>query len=405
VIGLPLRFAIRNLLRHTRRTLIIGLGVAIGVSAAVVHRGLVAGVREQMVDQLVVSQYGHVAISPLPGETLLRDPDPIEEAVRRALPDATLAPSLSALGMAFGERAGTARIALWGIVPESEPTLMAGLRDRMAGTPAPFDAGSVYLGAALAERLEVERGDLVTLSVFGPDGSLDAMDFEVAVILKRGAPWQDYFVYLVLDDLQSLMGVGNAISLLKLHLETGTRGAAAIAERLVPVLVQTGRPARVQTYLETGQLYMGIIKASRIQARLIEIVLLVAVALSVAGAQILAVHERRREIGTMTALGTSRTLVQAVFLAEGAVLALLAGAAGAIVGVVATLLLGRTGFGMNVEAFQWMVGGPRLIPRVDPIGVLWTLAELVVIVTLSGLFPAARAARVPPIEALRGGPA
>jgi ABC-type lipoprotein release transport system permease subunit len=46
-----------------------------------------------------------------------------------------------------------------------------------------------------------------------------------------------------------------------------------------------------------------------------------------------------------------------------------------------------------------------LIPRVDPIGVLWTLAELVVIVTLSGLFPAARAARVPPIEALRGGPA
>ena len=107
----------------------------------------------------------------------------------------------------------------------------------------------------------------------------------------------------------------------------------------------------------------------------------------------------------MTALGTSRTVVQAVFLAEGAVLALLAGAVGAIVGVAATLLLGRTGFGMNVEAFQWMVGGPQLTPRVDPGGVLWTLAELVVIVTLSGLYPAARASRVPPIEALRGGPA
>ncbi len=64
MIGLALRFAIRNLRRHGRRVLIMGLGIAVGVAAAVVHRGLVAGIRSQMIDHLVVAQYGHVAILP-----------------------------------------------------------------------------------------------------------------------------------------------------------------------------------------------------------------------------------------------------------------------------------------------------------------------------------------------------
>lgn len=414
MIGLPLRFAIRNLRRHGRRALIMGLGIAVGVAAAVVHRGLVAGIRSQMIDHLVVAQYGHVAIlppldaGPEGGEKFrrfLEDPDPIVELIRRELPRATVAPSLSTLGMAFGEKGGTGRIALWGIAPERDVTLMDDLHDRVQGDPAPLRAGAVYLGAALAERLEIGRGDVVTLSAQGPGGRFDALDLEVGEILEPGAPWQDYFVYLVLEDLQSLMGVDRAVGQLKLHLETGTRGVDAVAGRLDRLLQQAGQSVRVETYEETGRLYMGIIRAARIQAQIIEIVLLVAIALGVAGAQILSVHERRREIGTMTALGTPRALIRMVFVAEGAVLALVAGLAGAAIGVGITALLGRSGVGVNVEAFRWMVGGSQLIPRIDPAGVALTLVEVIGIVMLSALYPAARASRVPPIEALRGGSA
>ncbi len=105
----------------------------------------------------------------------------------------------------------------------------------------------------------------------------------------------------------------------------------------------------------------------------------------------------------MAALGTSRAVIRSVFLVEGVVLALAAGAVGTLVGLATTWVLARTGIGMDVEAFQWMIGGRRLVPRVDPTAVALAISELVVVVLLATLFPAVRASRLPPVEALRGG--
>ena len=48
-----------------------------------------------------------------------------------------------------------------------------------------------------------------------------------------------------------------------------------------------------------------------------------------------------------------------------------------------------------------MVGGTRLVPGFDPRAVAVTLAELVLIVSLAGLYPAVRASRLSPVEAMR----
>ena len=408
--ALPWRLAVRNLARHRGRTLIVGLGVAVGMTAAVIQSGMVAGIRRQMIDHLVVARFGHVSIaaadsdSETASEALIADPAPLERAIREALPGAVVAPGLSTLGMAFGATAGTSRVALWGVDPNKDPALLGGLRRRVAGDPAPFAAGRAYLGSALAARLEVDRDDLLTLSVLDSGGNLEAADFEVAAVLEPGAPWQNYFVYLPLDDLQRLMGVGDAVGSLKVQLATGPSGAEAAVDRLLPVVAAAAPGSRVQTYREGGKLFMGIITATRIQAGMVEIVLLIAVALGVAGAQILAIHERRREIGTMAALGTPRAAIRKMFLVEGAVLALAAGAAGTLAGLTVTWLLARTGIGMDAEAFQWMIGGRRLIPRVDPMAIVLALGELVAAVIVATMFPAARASRLLPVEALRGGP-
>lgn len=414
MILLTLRFAIRNLARHRRRTAIVGLGIVLGVTAAVIHAGLVAGVRQQLMDHLVLSQFGHVTISAKaeaarasadenPSEPLIREPGPIMKAIGDRLPGAGIAPQLSTLGLAFGARAGTARAAIFGIVPEQDPFLIRDLRSRVGPNPSPLVGGSVWIGSALAEQLDVERGGLVSISAFGPNGDLDMRDFEISEVLRRGAPWQNYFVYLTLEDLQTLMGVGNAVSVLKVRIDTGTRGADASAARLASILATGDQGLRVDTYEKTGQMFLGIIKATEIQAALVEITLLIAIALGVAGAQILSVHERRREIGTMTALGTSRRLIRAIILTEGAILSLAAGVVGAGIGIAVTLVLGVTGFDVNAEAFHWMVGGPQVVPRVDLLRIVVTLAGLVVVTTVAGLYPAERASRLVAVEALRGG--
>ncbi len=410
--ALPWRLAVRNLARHRGRSLIVGLGVAVGMTAAVIQSGLVGGIRRQMIDHLVVARFGHLSIAPAETEAapgtgggslpMIDDPAPIEAAIREALPGAVVAPGLSALGMAFGEVAGTARVALWGIDTGKDTALAEDLRGRIAGGEAALAAGTAYLGAALAERLEVDRDAAVTLSVLDPEGNIEAMDFAVAAVLEPGAPWQDYFVYLDLGDLQRLMGVGDSVALLKVHLAAGPGAAEAAAARLRPALAGA-HETLVRTYEKSGRLFMGIITATRIQAGLVEVVLLLAVALGVAGAQILAVHERRREIGTMAALGTSRALIRRVFLVEALVLALAAGAAGILAGLAITWLLARTGITLEAEAFRWMIGGTRLVPRVEPAAIAVALGELVLAVMAATLFPAARAARLLPVEAMRGG--
>jgi len=410
--GMVLRLAMRNLARHKRRTTIVAAGIAIGVAAAVVHGGLAAGIRHQMIDHLIISRFGHVTVSPdfsdAPDEgaqPMISDPARIAQAIQEAIPRAQITPFLSTLGMAFGERAGTARVALNAIIPELEPALMNDLTQRAGGEPLQLAEGSVWLGGALAERLECGRGGIVTLGIFTSDGALDVADFEVAQVFGPGAPWQDYFVYMRLEDLQRLLGVGRAVGSLRLRLASGLDGAAAAVELLRPVLAGMDPALRAEPFDEAGQLFMGIIKAIRIQAGVVEATLLVAIALTVAGAQIVSVHERRREIGMMAALGTMRGSILTVFLVEGAVLALAAGSIGAVIGAGVTALLGATGLALDAEAFRWMVGAPTVVPRIEFVRVLATLAGLVLTVTVAGLTPALRASRLLPVEALKAGPA
>jgi len=182
----------------------------------------------------------------------------------------------------------------------------------------------------------------------------------------------------------------------------GPAEAGRFAADLQAALRDNPEAVQVETYDRKGRLYMGIIQAATIQAGIIDFFLLLAIAFGVAGAQILAVHERHREIGTMSALGTSRTAIRIIILMEGAALALVAGAAGALAGCAVSILLGRSGVGMSAEAFAWMVGGPTVSPLIDPAMILSRMVGLLLIVTLAGLYPASRAARLLPTAAMRG---
>jgi putative ABC transport system permease protein len=108
----------------------------------------------------------------------------------------------------------------------------------------------------------------------------------------------------------------------------------------------------------------------------------------VANVMVIAVLERRAEIGLRRALGATRGQIRTQFLLEAVLLALLGGAAGVALGVAAT--------GLFASAKHWAV----VVPTVAWAG---GLGASVAVGALAGVWPALRAARLAPTEALRGG--
>lgn len=109
--------------------------------------------------------------------------------------------------------------------------------------------------------------------------------------------------------------------------------------------------------------------------------------IGVANTMVISVLERRREIGLRRSLGASRPHIRQQFLAEALFLSLLGGLAGVVIGsgVTAAIALGN--------------GWPVSIP---PVVLAGGLGATLVIGALAGLYPAMRAARIPPTEALQG---
>ncbi|PZE86222.1 ABC transporter permease [Curtobacterium sp. MCBD17_032] len=107
--------------------------------------------------------------------------------------------------------------------------------------------------------------------------------------------------------------------------------------------------------------------------------------IGVANTMVITVLERRAEVGVRRALGARRRDVRDQFLVESLLLSFLGGVAGVVIGVVVTLVF-ALGQGWPVAVPPWAVGGG--------------LAATVLIGGLSGLSPAAKAARIPPTSAL-----
>ncbi len=399
------RFAWRNIGRNPRRTAIIGSAVAIGVGGTILAVAITYGMIGGMVATTIDNELGHLQVH-APGfsekpslDYRLQGAAQIEGPFAEGLPGLEgWAPRVRHEGLVSSPRASLG-VRVIGIDPVREIHVTALDESLVEGEYLIGEKRRVVLGARLARRLHVGLGDKVVLSVQDLSGDLTGEAFRVAGLFETASRDLDNSaVYLDLGEAQTLLGMGSSVSELAVRLDDDQSTAAAAAA----LRSRFGDSAEVRTWGEMRPLLVAMASMFDQMGWILYGAVFIAMAFGIANVLLMSLYERIREIGIQMALGMKPPRLIASLMAESFILTL----AGVAVGV-GLAELGVFAFADGLDLSAWADGltaygiPPKLVPilRAEDLQTPVLIAILTAI--LASLWPALRASRIRPAEAIR----
>jgi len=400
-------FAAWRFLREGRtQTLLILVGVAVGVGVMVFTSALISGLQATLIEQTLGSQ-PHVVVRPpedrprvLPQHDSGALVAQVERSTQRSASIPGWQPLLSAIrstprvlaaaptvaGSAFATKSGVTRtIALRGVDPAQYVAIIDVAAKLRAGEFRMIGAEAV-IGVELAEDLGLSVGDKLRLVTSEGRGGV----FTVRGVFDLGnKDVNQRWVFVSLRSAQTMLDLAGAVSTMEVRVGDvfeADVAATALAER-------TGLLA--DSWMKTNaQLLVGL-RSQSSSSYMIQLFVMLAVTLGIASVLAVSVVQKSREIGILKATGTSTARVLRIFLVQGAFV----GFVGSIVGC---------GIGSALSLFFMQLarnpdGTPRFPVDLNP----KLFAAAIAIATLTGLLaavaPARRAARLDPATVIRNG--
>ncbi|WP_020405231.1 FtsX-like permease family protein [Hahella ganghwensis] len=403
-----LRLAWRNLFRNPKRSFLTGGATAFGMAAFIFLYAFADGFFEQMITNSTQLLSGHVQVSAGKSgrkETVID---------RRQIPNQlTLLPEVEATSIRLIVQAiaGSAQKSLpveWvGVEPEPEKqvTRLHTLINRgsyLSGSK--LGREGIVIGQTLAKDLEVEVGHRIVITAQDSQGQLLSVALRVIGIYYSGSELFDRgYVFTSIDQVRKLFGYGEqdishlAVRLVDRHYSQsvaaqmnqqlmGTEIKAHPWETLMPVLVQMVEMTRVDFYLVLA-------------------VIFVVVGIGVMNTMLMSVLERTREFGVLLALGTTPRQVLITVLYEALILGVLGIVLGAVVGILLAQYYHVQGIDLSAF-FDSMAAIPGMTDKVFPVLIAGNLIIPTILLYILGalvsVYPAIKASRLRPKEALHG---
>lgn len=379
-------------------------GIMLGVATLIVVMAVMNGFRQEMLDRLLGID-GHLVVEaadqPLGDWQDLTALFATIPGVRAAVPviDGQVLAS-GRIGVGSGAKVrGLSEADLKGLAP------VAG--NVTQGALDAFDAGGgVVLGQKLAEMIGVGIGDNVTL--VSPDGEVTELGvnpqvkaYPVAAVFSvgggGGGEYDSSMIFLSFAEAQVFFKMPEATGAIELFLDD-----PYAVETIKPVIAETaGRPLRLTDWREANKTFFDALQIERnLMFMALTLIVLVA-ALNIVSGLVMLVKDKGQDIGILRTIGASRASVMRVFMMTGSLIGLTGTAAGVALGVAASL---------NIEALQGIFalfsGGSTglfgRLPAVMNAGETLAVIVMALVLTFGAVaFPAWRAARLDPVEALK----
>lgn len=275
---------------------------------------------------------------------------------------------------------------LRGIIPDLENVVTHIEDDVKEGNLEAMGPNDVFLGSALAEELNAGPGDRVQLIT--PYGN---RSYKIAGLIESGVYQQDLTtLYQPLESAQNLLDLNNEVTHIGVKIQDIYN-----AESMAKVLGDLYH-LKARSWMEDNKIFLDQIANFRIIIAVINFLIVFAAATSITSILIMVVASKSKEIGILKAMGTSPGAIMRLFIAQGICLSLL--------GIVAGFI-GANGL-ITLYNLSPMAKGSTILGIERPPTVMNTeyaiLALIYALISsmLASLFPAWRASRLDPVEAI-----
>ena len=398
-----MRMAFRDLGRNRRRSFFSSLALAMGLALLLLMAAVIHGEYGSSIDLTIRLQSGHLQVraasyeeskTSLKWEDLVQNPAEVAARIASLAPVKAATPRLFASGI-IAVRDESAGVRIIGIDPGSEAN--APYRDGLVSGDflTAGDREGILIGKPLAEKLDLNAGSQLNLSVNTSNGDVDEQPFTVRGIYSTQTNGFDSAtVFLPLTKAQAITQAEDHASTIFVLLEDRDQTGA------VKSALQSSS-YQVLTWEEMNELLLQTEDMANSYIVIFYLIILGITATVIVNTLIMAVFERTREIGILAAIGMKGRRIMAVFLAESTLLAVGGILMGLLIGGLAVAYFTKYGFYIGNMGITGILISDTIYADLtlkDTVNL--TIAALVVTL-LAGLYPALLASRLEPVEALR----
>lgn len=407
------RMVAKRYLRARRRESFISviawfsfLGIMLGVATLIIVMSVMNGFRSELLTR-ILGFNGHIVV-----RDYYYGPIVEHDALAQSISTVNGVSQVVALieGQVLLSHADRASGALVRGVAQADlpkiPSIYNGIK---RGSIADFDAANkLLIGWRLAERLAVNVGDRITL--LAPNGVVTPFgitpqrkDYEIGAIFEIGmSEYDSGFVFMPLAEAQRYFNMEDGVSVLEVMVEDPDELATAQADisELLGPLYQT---------LDWRQRYSSFFSALQVERNvmflILSLIVLVAAFNIISGLTML-VKDKSHDIAILRTMGATRAAVMRIFFVTGAAIGVAGTLAGTALGIVFCAYIEeirqflQNTFGISLfPADQYFLS--ELPAEINNTEVMSVIVMALVLSFLAPLFPAWKAARLDPVEALR----